>query len=87
MKKVMCSTPVLALPDFSKSFILETDASRSGIGAVLSQDGRPIAYLIKVLGVRNMAFSTYEKEFLAVLMAIEKWKHYLQGHHFIVRID
>ena len=87
LKQIMSSAPVLALPDFSKPFILETDASGYGIGDVLTQGNGPIAYLSKVLGVKNSALSTYEKEFLAVLMAIEKWKHYLQGHHFIVRTD
>lgn len=72
LKEIMCITHVLALPDFSQPFILKTNASRSGIGAVLSQGGRLIAYLSKVLGVKNMAHSTYEKEFLALLIAIEK---------------
>lgn len=52
---------------------------------MLSQGAGPIAYLSKVLGVKNMALSTYEKEFLAVLMAVEKWKHYFQGSHFIIK--
>ncbi|KAL0326250.1 UNVERIFIED_CONTAM: Transposon Ty3-G Gag-Pol polyprotein [Sesamum radiatum] len=83
----MIRAPVLALPNFSKPFIVETDACGKGIGAVLMQKGRPIAYLSKALAAKNMGLSTYEKEFLALLLAITKWKHYLQGNHFVIRTD
>jgi hypothetical protein len=68
----MVNTPVLALPNFSRPFSIETDACDTGIGAVLVQDGHPIAYFSKALGVRNQKLSTYEKEFLAVMMAVDK---------------
>ncbi|KAL0361456.1 UNVERIFIED_CONTAM: Transposon Ty3-I Gag-Pol polyprotein [Sesamum radiatum] len=87
LKTAMVSAPVLTLPDFSKPFVLETDASDKGIGAVLMQDKRTIAYLSKALSLKNQALSVYEKEFLAPLMAVEKWKHYLIGNHFIIRTD
>jgi hypothetical protein len=57
----LVSAPVLALPDFSKAFTVETDASDKGVGAVLMQQGHPIAYLSKGLGAKNAALSTYEK--------------------------
>ena len=56
------TTPVLVVPDFSKQFVLETDASDLGIGAVLMQDQHHVAYLSKALGPRNQALSVYEKE-------------------------
>ncbi|KAK4390300.1 Transposon Tf2-11 polyprotein [Sesamum angolense] len=87
LKQAMNSAPVLALPDFSKSFVVEADACDKGIGAVLMQEHRPIAYLNKALSPRNQGLSVYEKEFLAILQAVHKWKHYLVGHYFIIKTD
>ncbi|KAL2249963.1 UNVERIFIED_CONTAM: Transposon Ty3-G Gag-Pol polyprotein [Sesamum indicum] len=87
LKEVMSTAPVLALPDFTKPFVVETNASGRGIGAVLMQERRPTTYLNKALAPKNLGLSTYEKEFLALLLAVTKWKHYLQGHHFIIRTD
>ncbi|KAJ3687163.1 hypothetical protein LUZ61_016327 [Rhynchospora tenuis] len=87
LKLAMTSTPVLTLPDYSKPFQVETDASAMGIGAVLMQENRPIAYLSKSLGSKNQGLSTYEKELLALLTAVKKWKHYLMGGPFIIRTD
>lgn len=56
-------------------------------GAVLMQDSHPVAYLNKPLGPRNQALSVYEKECLAILLAIEKWRSYLQHQHFIIKTD
>jgi len=81
------TTPVLAVPDFSKQFVLETDASDLGIGAVLMQDQHPVAYLSKALGPRNQALSMYEKECMAILLVIEKWRSYLQHQPFVIRTD
>lgn len=83
----MSTTPVLALPDFTKPFTIETNACQKGIGAVLMQDRKPLAYLSKAIGVRNMGMSIYEKELLALVTAVSKWRHYLEGHHFIVKTE
>lgn len=61
LKHAMTTTPVLALPNFQQTFILETDASNTGIGAVLLQGGHPVAYLSKALSPRNQTLSAYEK--------------------------
>ena len=84
LKAALMSTPVLALPNFSYP---ETDACNNGIGAVLMQFGRPIAFLSKALAPTHRGLSTYEKELLAILMAVNKWRHYLYGRAFIIRTD
>ncbi|XP_035823161.1 uncharacterized protein [Zea mays] len=87
LKQALVSAPVLALPNFSLPFCLETDASNHGVGAVLLQSGHPIAYLSKALGPRSQGLSTYEKEFLAILIAVDHWRHYLQLKEFIIYTD
>lgn len=77
LKAALISAPVLALPDLQKPFLIETNASDKGIGAVLQQDGHPMAYVSKALGTKNQDLSTYEKECLAILLAVEHWRQYL----------
>jgi hypothetical protein len=87
LKQAMVSTPVLALPDFNIPFAVETDACDDGVGAVLMQQGRPIAFLSKALGVTNQKLSIYEKEFIALIMVVDRWRHYLQRSEFEIRTD
>ena len=87
LKQAMSQTPVLILPDFSLPFVVETDACAHGVGAVLMQQERPVAYLSKALGPTHQQLSIYEKEFLALIMAIEKWRSYLQRQEFTIRTD
>jgi hypothetical protein len=83
----MTTTPVLALPNFNTTFTVETDACGEGIGAILMQAGQPIAFLSKALGDKHKNLSIYEKEFLALIMAVERWKHYLKRQEFIILTD
>ncbi|CAH9094973.1 unnamed protein product [Cuscuta epithymum] len=83
----MCTVPILQLPDFNRIFIVETDACYNGLGAVLMQERHPLAYISKAPGPKNMGLSIYEKEFLAILLAIEKLRAYLLHAPFIIRID
>nr|GEX34495.1 hypothetical protein [Tanacetum cinerariifolium] len=87
LKEAMIKSPVLSLPNFEQEFVVETDASGKGIGAVLYQNGHPIAYWSKTLSIKNQALSTYEKEFLAVVVALDKWKGYLLDRHFKIKTD
>ena len=85
LKESLCNSPVLRSPDFAAKFILQTDASNGGIGAVLSQrddDGvdHPIAYYSKKLQPREEPYATVEKECLAIKMAIANFRVYLLGH-------
>jgi len=86
LKQALVSAPVLAFPNFNEPFVVDTDASDCGIGAVLHQQGHPIAYVSKALGPRTQGLSTYEKS-LANLLAIDQWKAYLQSAEFIIQID
>jgi hypothetical protein len=78
---------VLALPNFSLPFILETDASGSGLGFVLMQQGRPIAFYSEALGPKASSQSTYYKEALAILQSLKRWRHYLLGGSLIIGTD
>jgi hypothetical protein len=77
LKTAMSSTPVLALPNSNKQFVVETDACATSLGTVLMQEDMPIAFLSKPLGVSNKFLSIYEKEFLALIMAVDRWRPYL----------
>jgi hypothetical protein len=87
LKQALVSTPVLALPDFTKQFCIYTDACQTGVGAVLMQNGHPLAFLSRPLGPKNQGLSTYEKEYMAILLAVTQWRSYLQFAEFIVYTD
>lgn len=87
LKTAMSSLPVLALPDFSQPFVVETDASRHGLGVVLMQNQRPIAFFSQQLSHPHHLKSVYERELMAIVLAIQKWRPYLLGQKFIIRTD
>ena len=87
LKQALVTAPVLALPNFNDPFTVETDASESGIGPVLSQNSHPLAYVSKALGQSTRGLSTYEKECMAILLAVHHWRSYLQLREFIILTD
>jgi hypothetical protein len=76
--KAITSAPVLQPPDYSKKFTVTTDASDYALGAVLSQDGKPIEFLSKKFNDTEINWATHEKELFAMVYAINQWRHYLQ---------
>ena len=87
LKSALTQPPVLAIPDFSKAFVLETDASGIGIGAVLSQNNHPIAFFSKKLTPSLHKQSAYMRELYTITEAIAKFRHYLLGYKFLIRTD
>lgn len=91
IKLRLTSAPVLASPDFSKPFVIQCDASDTGVGAVLYQecDGleHPVAYASKSLTAVQRKYTTTEKELLACIFGIEKFRSYVEGTSFVVETD
>lgn len=72
LKDSLVQASVLRILDFSRTFVIEIDASDMGMGAVSMRDGHPISFLSKAFSPRNQALSTYDKECLAMIMAVNK---------------
>ena len=82
----MMQVPVLALPDFNKKFVVETDASRVGLGAVYDYK-KPIVFYSHTSGACARMKLVYERELMAIIFAIQKWRPYLLGRKFLVRTN
>lgn len=88
LKYCVCNPPALAYPDFSQPFIIQTDASETGLGAVImNYDKRPVAFLSHTLSKTQQAYHITDKELLAIVFALKKWNNYLLGQKFIVQTD
>jgi len=93
LKELFTSAPFLRNPDCNKPFVIETDASNFAVGAILSQefDGQlhPIAYISSSLTKSEKNYPIYDKELLAIKVALEEWRHYLEGarHPFTIYTD
>jgi hypothetical protein len=87
MKEFMGTCPLLALPDFILPFILECDTSDEGIDAVLMQGGHPIVFKRWKLSQPERLYSIYDKEMLAIMHALTKFRQYLVGSKFVVKTD
>ncbi|GJR56748.1 putative reverse transcriptase domain-containing protein [Tanacetum coccineum] len=86
-KNKLCSTPILALPQGAENFIVYCDASHKGLGAVLMQNEKVIAYASRQLKIHEKNYTTHDLELGAVVFALKIWRHYLYGTKCTVFTD
>ncbi|KAA0036455.1 Ty3/gypsy retrotransposon protein [Cucumis melo var. makuwa] len=84
LKTAMLTLPVLALPSFDHPFEIETDASGYGVGAMLVQSKRLIPFYSHTSSMRDRARPVYERELMAVVLSVQRWRPYLLGEKFVV---
>jgi hypothetical protein len=87
VKHALTNAPVLRMPDLEKDFSVIADASNKGLGAVLLQEGHPIAYMSKSMSPAETRYTTTEQELLAVVTALKEWRCYLLDKPFTVYTD
>jgi len=87
LKDKLTKAPILTLPNFAKTFKIECDASNIGIGAILLQEGHPIAYFSEKFKGSHLNYSIYDKEFYALVRALQNWQHYLFPKEFVIHSD
>jgi hypothetical protein len=79
LKELLTTTSILKVPDMDEEFLVCTDASKEGLGGVLMQDGRVIAYISRKLRKHEENYATHDLELLAIVYALRMWRHYLIG--------
>ena len=77
----------MAFPNFNKVFQVECDASGNAIGAVLSQEGKLVAFFSEKLNDAKREYSMYDQELYAIVQALKKWRHYLIPKEFVLYTD
>jgi len=87
LKKKIIERPILISLDFKKLFQVRCDASGTVIGAVLSQEDKLVAFFSEKLNESRQKYSSYDKEFYAVIQALKHWRHYLLGNEFVLFSD
>jgi hypothetical protein len=87
LKGVVTSAPVLAMPNFAKTFVVESDASSHGFEAVLVQDNHPIMFFIRSVAPRHRTLAAYERELIGLVHVVRHWQPYLWGRCFVAKTN
>ncbi|KAD3336884.1 hypothetical protein E3N88_32403 [Mikania micrantha] len=87
LKQKLCDAPVLTLPDGNEDFVVYCDASNLGLGCVLMQRGKVVAYASRQLKIHEKNYTTHDLELGAVVFALKIWRHYLYGTKCVVFTD
>ena len=87
LKVALAIAPILAIVNPHKPFVSKIDANAKAVGAVLLQDGRPIAFESKKLNRAQQNYSAYERELFIIIHALRIWRHYLYGAKFEIAFD
>jgi hypothetical protein len=87
LKRRLTTAPVLTLPDIQRDFVVYCDASRQGLGCVLMQDGKVVAYASRQLKPHEQNYPTHDLEFAAIVHALKIWRHYLIGNKCKIYTD
>ena len=87
LKRRLTSAPILTIPSGDEGFMVYTDASRKGLGCVLMQEGKVIAYASRQLKSYELNYPTHDLELAAIVFALKIWRHYLYGRTFEIFTD
>ena len=87
LKRRLTTAPLLTLPDIHRDFVIYCDASRQGLGCVLMQDGKVVAYASRQLRPHEQNYPTHDLEFAVVVHALKIWRHYLIGNKCEIYTD
>ncbi|GKC98986.1 putative reverse transcriptase domain-containing protein [Tanacetum coccineum] len=87
LKDNLCNAPILSLPDGPEDFVVYCDASNQGLGCVLMQRGKVIAYASRQLKIHEKNYTTHDLELGAVVFALKTWRHYLYGTKSVIYTD
>jgi len=87
LKTALSTAPVLQLPNFDNTFVVDCDASGIGFGAVLHQGQGALAFFSRPFAARHLKLAAYERELIGLVQAVRHWRPYLWGRQFLVRTD
>ena len=87
MKRIISREVLLSYPNFSKPFVIHTDASNTQLGAVISQDNRPIAFYSRKLNLAQTRYTTTERELLAIVETLKEFRNILLGQQIQIHTD